>query len=220
MDLVVTGTPNSQTMAFDVTVVNPVAPSASGPEVVRAASPGTAMDEVERRKQMKYEQACKRVGWTLKPMVFDTFGATNCSSVTIMKGLIHSMETKSTPVTRSTCGSKAWQTITTAVITRSAIAWANVTNDDNPHGLRVYALDWVTAACKRLRRNDSHRLSTIPTEGDDMSNLPMTQLNHTDQQGINPTRVEDVLADTSNPQTSTVDRGLEKSDSDGEIACD
>ena len=152
---------------------------------------------------MKYEQACKRVGWTLKPMVFDTFGATRGTSVAIMKGLIHSMETKSTSLTRSTCGSKAWQTITTAVITRSAIAWANVTNDDNPHGLRVYALDWV----------DSHPLSTIP-------NLPLTQLNHTDQQGINPTRVEDVLADTSNPQTSTVDRGLEKSDSDGEIACD
>ena len=57
MDLVVTGTPNSQTMAFNVTVVNPVAPS--GPEVVRAASPGTAMDEVERRKQMKYEQPVK-----------------------------------------------------------------------------------------------------------------------------------------------------------------
>ena len=43
MDLVVTGTPNSQTMAFDVTVVNPVAPS--GPEVVSGYSNGRSRKE-------------------------------------------------------------------------------------------------------------------------------------------------------------------------------
>jgi len=43
MDFVVTGTPNSQTMAFDVTVVNPVAPS--GPEVVSGYSNGRSRKE-------------------------------------------------------------------------------------------------------------------------------------------------------------------------------
>ena len=143
MDIVITSGLGTSQLAIDVTVVNPLRPSANPP----SAESNPTLDKAASEKTRKYFNLCTRQGWKFVPMVFDVYGASHPTCRGLLKKVIRRLEAKHPVEEKAATGRLVWASITTAVISRAAKQLSRVAQADNPAGMPLGALGWK----KRLR---------------------------------------------------------------------
>ena len=111
MDIVITSGLGTSQLAIDVTVVNPLRPSANPPSA--ESNPKAASE-----KTRKYSNLCTRQGW--KFIRIFIYGASHPTCRGLLKKVIRRLEAKHPVEEKAATGRLVWASITTAIISRAA----------------------------------------------------------------------------------------------------
>ena len=138
MDIVITSGLSQSQVAIDLTIVNPLRPSATLP----APESILILDKAASEKTHKYSLLCSQQGWKFIPVVFDVYGASHPNSRGVLKKIIKRLEAKCPVEEKAAAGRLVWSSVTTAVISRAAKQMERVSQADNPAGILLGALSW------------------------------------------------------------------------------